>query len=332
MLEQPDPLDSLEEDQPYPGLRSFRPEETDIFFGREVQVAEMVDLLGRSRFLAVTGTSGSGKSSLVRTGLRDALSRGVLAQAGARWIVADFRPGLQPRHALAAALLDATGRPREPHDNDLLQAALSRGPLSLVEWFRELSVPPDTNLLLLVDQFEELFRFGREGITDAAIRDEMDGFVRLLLASAASAEGRIYVVLTMRSDFLGECAEFPGLAEAISRSQFLTPRLNCDQLRQAIEGPAAVYGGRVEPALVARLLNDMGTNPDQLPLMQHAMMRLWSAAGGHSADTDDEVGTDAEGVSRSRRHQWHRRSSGCTIRTRRCRPAVAERARATGTG
>ena len=82
----------------------------------------------------------------------------------------------------------------------------------------------------------------------------------------------------MRSDYLGDCALFDGLPEALNDSQFLTPKLTRAQRQQAIEGPARVFDGRVEPALVARLLNDMGSGPDQLPLMQHALMRLWKGS------------------------------------------------------
>src|SRR5215813_10516459 len=106
--------------------------------------------------------------------------------------------------------------------------------------------------------------------------DEGDAFVALLLASARQSESPIYVVITMRSDYLGDCALFHGLPEAVSAAQYLTPRLTREDLELAIAGPARVFGGRVEPRLVNRLLNDFGTDPDQLPLLQHALARLWS--------------------------------------------------------
>ena len=93
---------------PYPGLRSFTREETDLFFGREGCVDDMVDRLAETRFLAVLGASGSGKSSLVKTGLLDALEIGLLHHAGSRWLIADFRPGDRPIHNLAEGLLRAT--------------------------------------------------------------------------------------------------------------------------------------------------------------------------------------------------------------------------------
>ena len=262
---------------PYPGLRPFRSEEALVFFGRDEQVNELLAKLDRSRFLAVVGTSGCGKSSLVRAGLIPALKTGLMVSGGARWAVATMRPGDQPIRNLARALIDdgvvAGPAAAVEHTPEFLAAALRRGPLGLAEALCDAPPPGQKKLLLLVDQFEEIFRFRREGD-----RDEADAFVELLLASAAQEDVPIYVVLTMRSDYLGDCNLFAGLPEALNDSQFLTPRLTRDQRREAIEAPALVFDGRVEPALVNRLLNDMDAGPDQLPLMQHALMRCWTRA------------------------------------------------------
>jgi WD40 repeat protein len=267
-------------EHPYPGLRPFAAEESDIFFGRDEQIAELLKRLQRSRFLAVTGPSGCGKSSLVRAGLIAGMRTGFMVEAGARWRICEMRPGDRPMFQLASALA-ATQSPVVPAADAiaLLRASLRRGPLSFVEVLRETPLPAQTNLLILVDQFEEIFRFRNQG--DA---DEADAFIALLLASAEQKDLPIYVVLTMRSDFLGDCAIFRGLPEAINDGQYLTPRLTREQCGEAIANPARVFDGEVEPPLVNRLLNDFGPDPDQLPLLQHAVMRLWDRARARNSD------------------------------------------------
>ena len=130
---------------PYPGLRAFRREETDLFFGREDCTNAMVDRLARTRFLAVLGSSGTGKSSLVRTGLLDALELGLMAKAGSRWKIVDFRPGGSPLKNLARRLLETQSGEENPNiapqDVDLLRAFLARGPRAVIEWCRSGHLP-----------------------------------------------------------------------------------------------------------------------------------------------------------------------------------------------
>ena len=285
---------------PYPGLRAFRREETDLFFGREDCINAMVDRLAATRFLAVLGSSGTGKSSLVKTGLLDALELGLMAKAGSRWKIVDFRPGGAPLKNLARRLLEVehpdSGAAIAQQDVDLLRAFLARGPRAVVEWCTG-NLPNGANLLLLVDQFEELFRY-----QDYAGREEAEAFVAMLLESAREADLPIYVAITMRSEYLGACALIEGLADAINAGMFLTPRMTREHCRDAIVGPAAVCNIAIEPALVNRLLNDLanfapwedkGANDqldrlmrraDQLPLLQYTLNRMWQRARERSSD------------------------------------------------
>jgi WD40 repeat protein len=286
---------------PYPGLRPFKREEADIFFGREKQIDQLLEKLSRTRFLAVVGASGCGKSSLVRAGMMAALETGFMEGVGARWRTAEMRPGGRPMAGLAKALMakSALGAARVPEDpkpernleeRAFVEAVLRRGPLGLVEVLRETPIdkpqtPPEqrTNLLILVDQFEEIFRYREQGGAD-----EAEAFVALLLATKGQRDFPIYVVITMRSDYLGHCAMFPGLPEAINESEFLTPRMEREERTEAIVGPAELFDGEVEPALVNRLLNDSGSDPDQLPLLQHVLMRIWTRAA-QAADSNREL-------------------------------------------
>ena len=263
---------------PFPGLRPFMQEEADLFFGRDRQSDELVRRLASSRFLAVVGTSGSGKSSLVRAGLLPSLESGFMAGAGAHWRMTILRPQDDPMRFLVRAIVETGVLAHldlaQPAAEGVVETTLRRSSLGLVEAARLARLAPHENLLILVDQFEELFRFA-DLARQRGAGDEAPAFVKLLLAAAQQTEVPLYVVITMRSDFLGDCARFRGLPEAISDSQYLIPRLTRDELQAVITGPIGVRGGRIAPSLVQRLLNDVGDDMDQLPVLQHALMRAW---------------------------------------------------------
>jgi tetratricopeptide (TPR) repeat protein len=286
---------------PFPGLRPFETEEYRLFFGREGQADALIARLGRSRFLAVVGTSGSGKSSLVRAGLLPALRGGMMAGAGAGWRIAVMRPGNDPLGNLARALAEdgvleeaGGGLPRAESEA-VIEAALRRGSLGLVEATRQARLPEHEELLVVVDQFEELFRF-RAARAATSTDDDASAFVKLLLEAARQREAPVYVVLTMRSDFLGDCAQFQGLPEAINDGQYLIPRMTRDERRVAVVGPVRVARARMSEPLVNRLLNDVGDNPDQLPILQHALMRTWDYWTAHRRDSEPIGLSDYEAI------------------------------------
>ncbi len=258
---------------PFPGLRCFLAEEDYLFFGRHEQIEDLLRRLRTNRLVAVVGTSGSGKSSLVRAGLLPAVLGGGMAQAGSAWDIAVMRPGGSPLAHLARALCEAGLYDADAEDALFhLQATLSRSRNGLIEAVRQSRAAAGSKLLLVVDQFEELFRFNRASATS---QEEAIGFVNRLLQATQQADQNVYVVLTMRSDFLGECSQFLGLAEAVNDGEFLIPRMTRDQIQEAIEGPIRVRGAAIAPRLLFRLLNDVQDNQDQLPVLQHALMRTW---------------------------------------------------------
>jgi tetratricopeptide (TPR) repeat protein len=294
---------------PYPGLRPFEIEEDYLFFGRDGQSEQILERLRRNRFVAVVGTSGSGKSSLIRAGLLPYLFGGFMAGAGSHWRIAVMRPGGDPIRNLARELNDPSilGDPAASQEDaqqnaTLLEVTLRRSGLGLIEAIRQARLPDIDNVLIVVDQFEELFRFAEP---TASIRREDDAaaFVKLLLESV-QGDLPIYVVLTMRSDFIGDCARYRDLPEAVTAGLYLIPRMTRDQRREAIERPAQVAGSEISRRLVNRLLNDGGDNPDQLPILQHSLMRTWDywarhRESGQPVDLDDykAIGEMAEALS-----------------------------------
>ena len=267
---------------PFPGLRPFGIDESHLFFGREGQSDEVLMKINQNKFVAVIGASGSGKSSFLYCGVIPILYGGFLTQSGANWNVVVTRPGGGPIDNLAESLLKSNvdyviAEGEEKQVKKTITSTLLRGSsLGLVEAVEQLKSSQNQNILILVDQFEELFRFKKsEEGSGSGTSNESLAFVNLLL-EAVRSDASIYVAITMRSDFIGECAQFPELTKLINDSHYLIPQMTREQKRAAIAGPVAVGGAAVAPRLVQQLLNDLGDNPDQLPILQHALMRTWS--------------------------------------------------------
>jgi energy-coupling factor transporter ATP-binding protein EcfA2 len=280
---------------PFPGLRAFEPHESSLFFGRDEQCDDLLTRLARRRLVAVVGTSGSGKSSLVRAGLLPALDRGYMPSAGSSWQIAIFRPGSDPLDNLARALAARrrSGDAIAGEGVAAIRAQLDASSLGLVAAARSMLADSDDSLLIVADQFEEIFRFSEIAHRPEA-PEQAAACVDLLVNASRQDEVPVYVVITMRSDYLGDCAQFTGFPEALNDSQFLVPKMTRSQIRAAIESPIAVRGGKISSRLVQRLLHDVehiqpapGSSSrrradqqyqDQLPLLQHALMRLWDVS------------------------------------------------------
>lgn len=277
--------DTLINNNPFPGLRPFAEGEEHLFFGRESQTDTLVDRLRNTRFLAVIGSSGSGKSSLVNCGLLTALRGGLMADAGTTWRVAQCRPSGQPIASLTQALANCDGLFENFSSSalkleDVIDSNLRMSDNGLVDVYHLSRQAAGTNLLLVVDQFEELFRYNfasnRNKDETDPIGPEATQFVKLLLNACENRQHSIYIVITMRSDFLGDCTRFEGLAEAINRGQFLVPRMSRTERKLAISGPVEVSGASIDSVLLTRLINDLGNDPDQLSILQHALNRIWA--------------------------------------------------------
>ncbi len=266
---------------PFPGLRPFTFEESHLFFGREGQSDEVLLNLAQHRFTAVIGASGSGKSSLMYCGLIPILYGGFMTDAGSDWSVIVTRPGITPVENLAGSILNKDESYVTSSEEDQLisrrmtSTILRSSSMGLVDAVKQLSNASTKNIFVLVDQFEELFRYIRADRNEETI-NEAAAYVNLLIKSISQTEVPVYIAFTMRSDFIGDCSQFPELTHIINKSHYLIPQMTRDQQRLAIEGPVAVGGGKITKRLVQQVLNDVGNNPDQLPVMQHALMRTWN--------------------------------------------------------
>jgi len=264
---------------PFPGLRPFTIDDSHLFFGREGQVDEVLLKLYHHRSVTIMGYSGSGKSSLMYCGLIPVLYGGFMTDTGPHWKVIAVRPGNSPIENLSVAAVNFLLQEGRIAEEDkqihkaIINSVLRSGSTGLVELAKYLQTADGENVFFLIDQFEELFRYKEAGNED--FENEATAYVNLLLEAVAQHDVPAYVSLNMRSDFIGECASFPGLTQMINASNYLVPQMTRDQKRMAIEGPIAVGGGKISQRLVKRLLSDIGDNQDQLPILQHALMRTW---------------------------------------------------------
>lgn len=275
-------------EHPFPGLRPFAYRDHEYFYGREDHIYALYRLIDSSRFIAVVGSSGSGKSSLVRAGLLPLLDAETREAGGHNWLWGAMRPGDAPLQRLTTLLASlsidedpivASGR------RERIAAQLQRSSFGISEALADTDGIAGKSIVLVIDQFEELFRYAAAASGKASssgdevrARDEATQFVQLLLEASRAPSSKIHVMLTMRSDFIGDCARFHGLPEAVCAAQFLVPSLTRDQLDDVIRKPVEKAGAAIDPQLVERLLNDCGTEIDQLPVLQHCLSRLWEEA------------------------------------------------------
>jgi len=269
--------ENLHQGNPFPGIRSFESDEDHLFFGRESQIKHVITKLLDARFLAITGSSGSGKSSFVRAGIIPSLFKDKVIVSDKKWNLAIFRPGSTPIWNLAYAIHDALRKEEkvaeELNTPEKIHSILSTDEHGLIKAIEIQNKITFRNRLIIIDQFEELFRYK---LSSQASRQESFDFVNLLLEVIKYNTASAYSVITMRSDFLGDCTEYPGLPDAINAGHYLIPRMTDDEKRAAITGPITTSGGTISEQLIERLLQDVGDDPYQLPVMQHALMRTWN--------------------------------------------------------
>ncbi|WP_157518653.1 NACHT and WD repeat domain-containing protein [Herbidospora mongoliensis] len=261
---------------PYRGLSPFEADHEPIFYGREQLTARLVGKVGERLtgpgLVMVTGASGAGKSSLVRAGLLPALSRGRLAAAGSRtWPRLLFTPTGTPLDEFAVHLA-AAGKLNPVTTGNALAEEPGRADLLVRQCLLATQGGPE-RLVIIVDQFEEIFTLAGAG--------QREAFVTALSSIVATPTGLVVVV--MRGDFTERCADHPVLAEALMDGQFVVGRTTRSELRRVITGPAAAAGLTLEPGLTETILDELGPAAHEagaLPLLSQAMLMTWENRDG----------------------------------------------------
>jgi DNA-binding SARP family transcriptional activator/ABC-type glycerol-3-phosphate transport system substrate-binding protein len=256
---------------PYKGLHAFDEADAGDFFGREASVEELVAMMAEgtagNRFLAVVGPSGSGKSSVVRAGLIPAL-RGGAVPGSDEWFVVDMVPGAHPFDELAAALVRIAVDP-----GPAFAERLRRDDGDLVRVAGEVLPPDGSELLLVIDQFEELFSL----VSD---EEQRARFLAAIVAAASDPESRVRVVVTLRADFYDRPLQYRGFGELLAGRTYATAPLSIEELEQAVSGPAEAVGLGLDPALLTEIVAEVAGRPGGLPLLQYALTELFEGRPG----------------------------------------------------
>jgi WD40 repeat protein/ABC-type dipeptide/oligopeptide/nickel transport system ATPase component len=263
---------------PFPGIRNFEPDEDYLFFGRTRQIEEVSALLSATRFLALIGYSGSGKSSLVKAGIIPAITRlKAGTYGGGNWSTIYFRPDNNPFHSFAEALINTLGDNAYADELQYVKNTadhLKSNVINLEQVYQQYRSEEQENWLIVIDQFEEIFRF-HSNANATEEHEDSQAFINLLLSGLQNTSLPVYIMVSMRSDFLDNCTEFDGLPNAINMGSYLLPKISNAGIRDTIIKPIETCNASISSELVERLMNDLNDNLDQLPVLQHAMMRTW---------------------------------------------------------
>ncbi len=267
---------------PYRGLFHFGPDDAEFFFGRDVFVQELFVSTQTRNFIPVLGASGSGKSSVVLAGLVPKL------QQEGRWLFTHFRPGSDPFHALALALvplytknLDGTEKIIQARK---LAQSLINGEIPLSDVFAQIQQNnPTHRVLLIADQFEEIYTLCAE---EKVRRSFLDSLLASFPSSSAQSEYNHVLITTMRADFLGNALSYPQFGDLLQNGDVKIRSMNREELTQVIAKPAERLGVGFEAGLVERILNDVDSEPGNLPLLEFALTELWKRRNGKQLTHD----------------------------------------------
>ena len=263
---------------PFPGIRNFESDESKLFFGREKLIQEIIGRLSEKHFLAVIGSSGSGKSSLIRAGVIPRLFTSTDDEMSQWNNLSIFRPGDNPINNMAASLYktyDFNSLSKENiSEPEHIAKYLREGSENLINFVKRHSGGSEARSLIVIDQFEELFRYKQNQTSEEKL-EEVRLFINLFLTATMSKEAKLYIILIMRSDFIDDCREYLNLFNAIKEGNYLVPRMSDIEIREAITGPVRFSGTEISSNLVDRLIEDIKDEQDQLPILQHALMRTW---------------------------------------------------------
>ena len=267
-----DIVDPADVPNPFKGLEAFQQTDSHFFFGREKMIERSLKRMQETRFLAFVGASGSGKSSLVRAGLLPALRNGKIPNSET-WRTAIFTPGNKPLESLVTRIMPYLGEDDTRTTERVIKNV--QNPEIVQQYINNIleDAHKDSRLLIVIDQFEEVFTRASDA--------EAEAFINVLVSAANFKNSRLQIIVTMRSDFFGSLGRYPALAQLFEQeNMIIVTDMTAANIRRAIEGPVQAVGLKYEEGLVDRILDDVRSQPGSLPLLQYALRQLFDKREG----------------------------------------------------
>jgi WD40 repeat protein len=262
---------------PFPGLRPFNYQEGKYFFGRDSQTNTVINKLLTQKFVAVIGSSGSGKSSFINAGILPGICENPKYGPSSSWRTIISRPGESPINNIAKSIAKTSHVKEvddpEEEENTLAEniaGILRKSPEGLSDVLGEIRTDKNEKILLVIDQFEDLFRFKRSKVNKSIV-PEHDKYIELLVEALNQPAVPVYLIMAIRSDFIDECHQFDELNDLINSSNLILPQMSKEELSEVINRPAREAGCEIDPKLEIQILTDLNNKTDRLPLLQHLL-------------------------------------------------------------
>ncbi len=264
---------------PFPGLRPYRSSESNIFFGREREVEDSLSILQQYKLVTITGDNGSGKTSLIDAGLITKIQKGFSGQQGKEWSICKFRPGISPIENLSNSLTEKGGlylggKAKTTDYENYKKILESKLELGLVEIYKNSEIFEKKNLLIIIDQIEDLFKFKKFFDFDATLDDNL--LFNIIYRTSRYKETPIYFVIAIDNEFISRLNSYDRFTELLNYTQYSIPNITQNTIQEIINNTFHKRNVQLSSEVIENLGESLKENPSYLPRVQFLFKRIYT--------------------------------------------------------